>query len=148
MKIKMRTLGRQHLILKRLEDGEPRRRCDIDMATFSGGAKHLENLLKRGLVERLDKDTRKHSWYIITKQGKEVFDKLEELQPYPEEFTDEQVTIRFRARRLDDDGNIVETNEWHTLAGRADVAHRGYKWITIEYEESTYWVDYFSNITW
>jgi len=107
-------------------------------------------LLKRGLVDRFPRNTRKRGFYYITQQGKDVLAKLEELQPYPDEFTDEQRQQRFLWRHEVEhpDGTTTIEEEWIMTTPLGDVAHRGYKWITIELLESIYWMDYFSNVTW
>ena len=124
--MKMRTLGRYHILLKLLSDEAPKRWSALKPGLGSMDSHALQLLLERGLVVKMSTDMATRGFYIITNAGVKVFESLESIDPI-----------------------TITTNSGRYRSGeRSEIADSGYHWVEVECPMSEYWTDHFSRKVW
>lgn len=147
--MKMRTLGRHHKLLQLLYDGEFKRRCELKDGLGSMDAHTLQDLLERGLADRLPRDTSERGWYVITAAGKRVFETLESVDPFPEIIPREMKEYIHKIPAWQqEEGMWNGASETTYTALDSKVAWSKYHWVEVECPMDEYWIDYFKSKVW
>jgi len=162
--MKMRTLGRHHKLLQLLSDGEPKRRVEIKDGLGCMDAHSLQDLLMRGLADRMPRDTKQTpAWYIITSAGKKSYEALEAVDPYPEEMPDDHISRKIPWKEAHADmirrEGEEEVYKWvvpdeygmtklYYSGIDCRIAWRLYHWVEVDCPMSPYWIKHFENKIW
>jgi hypothetical protein len=155
--VKVRTIGAEHIILKRLQESGTGRLFHNElnwhgMLAFSSAS--LQRCLEKGLVDRDPRDISVKGMYYITDQGKMVLERLEEVQPMDLDM--DRSDDRLFLDRWSETDEPEQWKKWGYKVRDGKVLHRfhytvppaGYKYLTFELERNPYWMDHFQDVRW